>query len=67
MDSGFLAAVKGSSGAERMTAEDPVRQFCLGRLKNIPVQVVCVLLVGLQAFLINHHLVVVSRICSYQR
>ena len=60
MDSWYLAAVKGSAGTEKMPAEDPVRRFCLGTLRNIPVQIICIFLVGLQAFLLNHHLVVVS-------
>ena len=67
MESRFLSAVKGSAGAENRVAEDPVRKFCLGRLRNIPVQMACVVLVALQAVLINHHLVVVSLVLRNER
>ncbi|KAF6031258.1 hypothetical protein EB796_010494 [Bugula neritina] len=60
MDSWFLAAVQGSSGNELFKAEDPLRRFCLGTLKNIPAQLICIILVLGQAFLINNHLVASS-------
>ena len=67
MESRFLSAVKGSAGAENRVAEDPVRKFCLGRLRNVPVQMACVVFVALQAVLINHHLVVVSLVLGSKK
>mgnify|MGYP001796962164 CR=1 FL=1 len=66
MDSWFLSAVRGSSGNERMVSEDPVRRLCLGRLRNLPAIITCILVTGLQAFLLNIHLVGVSISISYQ-
>jgi len=63
MDSWFHAAVHSSDGNQKMVAEDPLRKLCLGRLKNVPAQVVCIALVALQAVLLNHHLQVVSIEC----
>ncbi|KAF6034142.1 hypothetical protein EB796_007551 [Bugula neritina] len=60
MDSWFHAAVHSSDGNQKMVAEDPLRKLCLGRLKNVPAQVVCIALVALQAVLLNHHLQVTS-------
>ena len=61
MDSWFLSAVRGSAGNERMVAGDPLRRFCLGRLRNLPAIFVCLFVTGLQAFLLNIHLVRVSK------
>ncbi|XP_067949164.1 uncharacterized protein [Watersipora subatra] len=56
MDSWFLAAVKKAPGNETMPAEDPLRRFVLGKLRNAPTQVICILLVITQATLLNYHL-----------
>ena len=66
MDSWFLAAVRGGAGNEKMVAEDPLRRFCLGRLRNLPSIIVCLMLTASQAFLLTHHIKMVSFNCSYQ-
>ncbi|XP_067949916.1 uncharacterized protein [Watersipora subatra] len=56
MDSWFLSAVKGAPGNEKKASKDPMRRLCLRKLKNIPAQTTCILLIILQACLLNVHL-----------
>lgn len=56
MDSWFLAAIHGSQGNQKMVADDPLRKLCLGKLRNIPVQLLSIGMVILQAVLFNYNL-----------
>ncbi|XP_067949920.1 uncharacterized protein [Watersipora subatra] len=61
MDSWFLVAVRSSPGSAESVAEDPMRRLCLGKLRNIPTQVMCIAMLVIQAFFLNEYLAAVYK------